>query len=247
MTRLGIVAALPDEARTLTGHKTGTGEVIELTNHALLCISGIGAQRARAAGEQLLASGARALLSWGTAVALSSELSPGSLLLPVNVIASDLSTLAVTRDWHERLQRNLCNHLSVCTRAIAETKHILYTAAEKQALLVRSTAAAADMESAALGRLAQASGVPFAVLRVVADSADMRLPAWLPQCLDYNGHVRPDALLFGMLKHPHDWHACIRLIDGFRSAATVLTTVSRHAGVLSLHEPGPVTGFRPGT
>ncbi len=242
MTHLGIVAALPEEARALTDRTVETGKVIELENHTLLCISGIGAHRARAAGQLLVSSGAQALLSWGTAAALSSELSPGSLLLPSKVIAADLSTVAVSRDWHETLHRHLHTRCSVCTRPIAEAEKILYTASEKQALLERSATVAADMESAALGMFAHASGVPFAVLRVIADSADMRLPAWLPQSLDEAGGVRIGTLLFNLLKHPADWPSFIRLTHGFRAANATLLAVSRYPEVLNLSVTGTATG-----
>ncbi|MGH8472465.1 MAG: hypothetical protein ACREVJ_08455, partial [Gammaproteobacteria bacterium] len=85
---LGIVTALPVEARCIA---KALGSVPGLTRlgDTLLYVSGIGQARARQAAEMLVAQGARALLSWGTAGALASFLRPGDVIVPDTLLVSD--------------------------------------------------------------------------------------------------------------------------------------------------------------
>ncbi|MDQ3960203.1 MAG: purine phosphorylase, partial [Pseudomonadota bacterium] len=82
---LGIVAALPAEARSLTGQRVPPGQAIRLGGATLLYVSGMGQARARSAADQLLGQGAQALVSWGTAGALERTLTAGTLILPTTV------------------------------------------------------------------------------------------------------------------------------------------------------------------
>ena len=54
------------EARSLANQPVTTGGVIQLPGGTLLKVAGIGAERAYAAAEMLIAEGAIALLSWGS-------------------------------------------------------------------------------------------------------------------------------------------------------------------------------------
>lgn len=215
---LGIIVALASEARPLSKQSLPRDAVIRLTEHVLLYISGMGTQRAQRAGRQLIEQQAQALLSWGTAVALKPGLKPGQLLIPANVMASDQTPVSVTPDWHSQLVSYLSATFKICTEPLIATDRLLHTATDKQAVRVSSGAVAADMESAALGSLARENRVKFAALRVVTDSAGMRLPDWLPACIDAYGQPHPARLLTRLLSHPQDWYAMLRLAGGFSTA-----------------------------
>jgi adenosylhomocysteine nucleosidase len=200
MTRLGILAALPGEARTITRRHVPGGTVISLSDRLLLVLSGIGADRARVAGRLLLEHGATALVSWGSAAALTPQLQRGSIALPKAVIAADHFRIPVSIHWHERMHRCLSRSFPINTEPLVESRSVLTDPAAKCALSRRSGAIAADMESAALGRLALEAQVPFLVVRAIADAADTAVPEWVLGTLDGLGRPRPARLCAAVLR-----------------------------------------------
>lgn len=222
---LGIVVALSGEAEPLSQQRLPPNEVIRLNENVQLFISGMGAQAAQQAGQALLKQGAQALLSWGTAVALKPGINPGQLLIPGNVMTADQTPVSVSQDWHTLLIEHFKDSFSVCTEPLIATDEILYTATRKQAVRIQSGAVAADMESAAIGLLARKNGVKFAAIRVIIDNASMRLPAWLPACIDAYGRVRPAQFISSLLLHPHDWFALFKLARGFGTAQAKLKSM----------------------
>src|SRR6478735_4556037 len=102
--RIGVVIAIAQEASMFPRHDIG--EVVRVHEHLLVCVGGVGAQRAQAAAQLLLARGASALLSWGVAVALAPDLKAGRVLLPRAVIAADGTLLPVSSAWHEEISAN---------------------------------------------------------------------------------------------------------------------------------------------
>ena len=226
MTRLGIVAALPGEIRALTGKSIPFGTVYRLADNLLLVWSGVGPQRARAAAERLLMHQVTTLLSWGCAAALDERLTPGSLVVPGSVVASDATTMAVDPGWQARLHTRLAGRFLLCTGALAESRTILSTPAQKHLLAARTHALAADMESAALGILAQEAGVAFGVVRAIADSVNMAVPRMATRAIDERGQLRPAGLIAGLILFPREWRTLVQLGRGFRTAMATLTGVA---------------------
>lgn len=230
MTCLGIVAALPGEIEVFCQKPIAPGAVVSLSEHVLLVLSGIGAERASLGGRLLLDKGATALLSWGSAAALDYRLMSGSLILPRQVIAADLSVFQVDPHWHEHLYRRLSGKFATYVEPLIETQSVLASRAQKQTLHQRSGAIAVDMESAALGRLAHQAGVPFLAIRVIADTADMTIPRPVLGTIDPVGRIRLFRLLAELIFHPGEWQALWRLFKGFRAAQTTLAGVAKCAG-----------------
>lgn len=73
---------------------------------------------------------------------------------------------------------------------IVAVPRILWRAAEKQQLAVRTGAIGADMESAAVGAAAAQRTIPFLVIRGVSDLVDEDLPLDFNLCLGAGGWVR---------------------------------------------------------
>ncbi|MGF1527489.1 MAG: hypothetical protein ACFCBW_11955 [Candidatus Competibacterales bacterium] len=157
----GAVCALKGEARTLAA---GPWWVVT---------AGVGGKRARRAGEHLLARGAVGLVSWGCAAALSPALSPGDLVLPRGVVAADGAWLPC-----DPSALALLSALAPAAHpgVLAEAREVLVEPAAKVGLARATGALAADMESAALARLALERGVAFAALRAISDGLDRPLP-----------------------------------------------------------------------
>src|ERR1051325_5514585 len=98
LIQLGVVAALPVEARCLLGRKAKPGQRVAYGssgNRSWLQPSGMGPQNARLAAESLLESGATALISWGVTAGLSAELHCGCLVLPKNIVTAAGRTISV--------------------------------------------------------------------------------------------------------------------------------------------------------
>ncbi len=234
----GIAVALAAELRSLTTQVILPGSCARLPGGALVALSGVGPERARRTAVQLLEAGATALVSWGVAAGLDPTLGAGSLLLPEVVIGVDGATYPVTTSWHAELRRRVPARTAVHTGPLVETNGVLETAREKRALFEQHGAVAADMESAGLARGAAARGVPFVVVRVVADRARTRIPAWAPALIDGAGKLRMSRAIGAVLVHPGDWPALVILARQFRIARRML------ARVAPLLSPGPGVDVR---
>ncbi len=195
-----------------------------------VALAGMGAGRARAAGEDLLARGATALMSWGVAAALDRDLAPGNLLVPSVILGTDLHAYPVHAGWHRSLCRRLTDNFVIHVDPLVESETVLATRAQKRALMLHSGAIAADMESAALAALARDACVPFVAIRAVSDTALARVPQWLGGVIDNGGRLRLTAVMRQILVRPLDWAAVSRLALGFRAARATLTHVAAQAG-----------------
>jgi hypothetical protein len=100
---------------------------------------------------------------------------------------------------------------------------VLCRATDKQQVSRSAGAIALDMESAAIGTVARAHGVPFAVIRTVSDTADEDLPLDFNQFLKPWGWVRGIA---GLLSAPSSVIGLNRLRRSTRIAAGTLAAVS---------------------
>jgi adenosylhomocysteine nucleosidase len=228
--RLGIVVAMPAEARSLTKQRLVLGGQIEIQEGISLHVSGIGPRRARRSAEGLLGKGCTALLSWGTAGGLVPGLSPGSLLLPKRVIAADQTVRDVDLSWHGRIIDRLSGRLRVQTEPLAESPGALTTPAEKKHLSHRTEAVAVDMESAALAAVAQRAAIPFLAIRAISDDVALKIPRSFLTAMDERGRLRLIILLKGLARRPIDLFALIRLGRGFHAAQAALTTVAHLLG-----------------
>ncbi|MGH8489909.1 MAG: purine phosphorylase [Gammaproteobacteria bacterium] len=225
---LGIVTALAAEARCIA---KSLGPIPGLTRlgDTLLYVSGIGQARARQAGETLVAQGARALLSWGTAGALASVLRPGDVIVADTILMSD-TPFPVDAAWRARLAARLEQHLRVHTGAILHTADVIPTPYEKRMLFERTGALAVDMESAAVAQVARSAKIPFAVLRAIVDPQMMAIPAAALAAIDELGHPRIARLLFALARNPRDLVGLLRLSACFRAALASLKRAAEIAG-----------------
>jgi adenosylhomocysteine nucleosidase len=226
--RLGVVVALPAEALTLAGGRHAPGVVLE-QGDVLLAVSGVGPERARRAAEALLARGAAALASWGSAGGLDPAVAVGALCLPRSVLAAGGQAFDADPAWHARLAARLAG-LPLSTGALLESARVLATAAEKQAAFEASGALAVDMESASVAAAARAAGCPFLAVRAVSDAARMRVPHASLRAFDAEGRLRLGGLALALARRPGDLAALVRLDLGFRSALASLRRAARRAG-----------------
>lgn len=227
----GILAALPEELATLTSKKIGKGSGVFIGDTVLIAYSGAGPANAEATARQLVDQGATRLLSWGCAAGLDASLKPGDLLVPDRIVDADRNELAVASEWRtgclqalQRLPGAL--PLRIHEGAIAESRDLISSSRDKQQLHTRTGAAALDMESAAIARVARRHQMDFLALRAVADPAAMDLPKAVGYSLDDQGEVRLDRLMGFLLCHPLELPGLIRLGLHFNQARITLRRVA---------------------
>ena len=159
-----------------------------------------GAERA---AHELVALGVTGLLSFGLAGGLDPELKPGDLIVPN----------AVVEDGRIRITNQL---LSGCLGEARQGmllahSQIVVSAAEKAALAKSTLCRAVDLESGAVARVAQANGLPFAVLRAICDDAALSLPPAASAALNSKGAIAISRVALSILLNPLQIPALIAL------------------------------------
>ena len=138
--------------------------------HPLVRVGASGAipEVATTLSEQFRDEGVRALISWGIAGGLGQSFTPGTLVLPANVI-DERSGAVFDVNGHIPMTPKVKGALVGC-EAMAEG------GAAKRDLTARFGADAVDMESHRVARVAARSGLACHVVRAIADSRRLYLP-----------------------------------------------------------------------
>ena len=157
-----------------------------------------------------------AILSLGIAGGLDPALRPGALVVARNVIAE--ARWPADAAWSGAL----LEATGALHADIAGADCVIATPAAKAALWAATGAAAVDMESAAIARIFSPLGVPFAVLRAVADTAGEALPAAAAMGLDAAGNPAPWRVIRALLRRPQDLPGLIRMALRSRAALSAL-------------------------
>lgn len=206
---IGIVCSLPQEAG---GFFRGTlkhplkPQVI--SDDIVLCLSGMGAMRAQAAAEALAKHGVRSLISWGTCAGLSPSLNAGTL-----IVGNSIGALPCCPTLRESLLQRL-SELQPRVGKFSPTDILLTHPEQKKALAQADQSIAADMESHAIAKAAQARNLPFALVRVISDTADTPLPSYLARAETAEGFIHTPKLLFLALLHPKQYRRFILMAQG---------------------------------
>jgi adenosylhomocysteine nucleosidase len=201
-SKIGFVVGLKAEAALLRG------------SGFLVGIGGGEPKGAAIAAESLVAKGAEALISFGLAGGLNPALPPGAILVPSILIENEMVF---------QCDAELVNWLGGATiNAMLGGTEIAVTAAQKSAMFVASKADAVDLESGAVARVAKAAGLPFAVLRAVADPASRDLPPAALIALNAAGKIRLLPILTSVLQNPQQIAGLISLAGDASKARTAL-------------------------
>jgi adenosylhomocysteine nucleosidase len=226
---VGVVVALAEEARALSGRRVAPLARATLAGGVRLAVAGMGRERAEHAASELVRGGARALLSFGVAGGLDPGLRAGALLAPARVRAADGELFEVDPAWRAWLLARLAR-AAPCPADLLEGRAVVAEPAAKACAFRASGAAAVDLESAAVARVARDAGLPFAVLRAVCDAADETLPDAALRALDADGRARPGALLRSLARDPRQVAALVRLRRSFLRAQRSLARAARLVG-----------------
>lgn len=200
--KIGFVTGLAAEARWLRN----AGFMIK--------IGGGTPYGAEQAAQALVQEGAQGLVSFGLAGGLKPGLVPGTIVVPTSVMEGNRVFPA---DYA------LMAFLGGSTGApIYAGQKIAETAHDKALIYRRAHPDAIDLESGAVARVAQARGLPFAVLRAVADPWDADLPPVATVAMKDDGGLDFGAIALGLLRRPRQIPALIALGKASKDARAAL-------------------------
>ncbi len=233
---VAIIAALASERRTLNpGSRIPPGRRV-----CTVIQSGPGPDAARSAAQRAVRAGATALVSWGLAGGLHPDARTGVVVLPRSLVASGQSPVAVSADWHERVAALLAPGIAWLDGPLAGVEAPVITPAAKAQLAVTLEADAVDMESNAVARVAQASGLPFLAVRVVVDGPADPLPAAASSLVSPAGNVRFLAAALAALRSKDNRRSLRELGRRSAIAHNVLRQVAGRLVAVDFAAPGPV-------
>ncbi|MDX1540193.1 MAG: hypothetical protein R3349_02195 [Geminicoccaceae bacterium] len=204
--RLGIVTGSRIEARCVGADP-----------RFLVACSGADPASARDHARRLIEQDIEGLISFGLAGGLDPSLRPGALLLPETVIGPPSggrpcpvfeASPAERAVLHERLAGA---GLQPVASSLLGSERLVGSPARKAELFRTTGAVAVDMESHVVAEVAAAAGLPWLVLRAIADPADLALPSFIGATLGPEGGVRRGAVLRGLLRQPAALPSLIRL------------------------------------
>ena len=172
--------------------------------------------------KRLVVGNVRALLSFGLAGGLDPELQPGALLVPRAVLAGGARFPT---------DPNMVKALGGPTvDLLAAGYEVVRSPADKHALRRQTGAAAVDLESGAVARVARRHGLPFAVLRAVCDPAERSVPSAAMAALDHAGAIRAPKMLVSLAAAPSQIPALLALA---RDAALARRALIRRVAELN--------------
>lgn len=203
---IGVVVGMQSEARVLDGL-------------GLTIVAGGGhAEATSRKVDALISGGAKALVSFGIAGALDPALRPGDLIIADDIAMPDGRRLPCDAAWRQRvLEKVSAQGGLVAGRSVAAA-----TRAEKGSLFRETGAAAVDMESHHVAEAASRNGLPFLVIRAIADTADDTLPEAALKGLNEEGRPAIGAVLLSLLMKPWQLPGLIRVALRSRTAMNAL-------------------------
>jgi hopanoid-associated phosphorylase len=187
---------------------------------ARIHITGGVADSAAEGARAHVAAGVRALVSFGLAGGLDPSLSPGDLVGGTFVWRADGPPIDAAA---------LDGDMRFVAGGIAGVDAPVVSVAAKTALRAASRAIAVDMESHAVAAVAAAAGLPFYVVRAIADPASRAVPAAALAGLGPDGRRQPFGVLVGLLVNPAQIPGIVRLAGDSRAA---LRSLARAAPII---------------
>lgn len=228
MSCIGIISALSSEGRCLTGNVIPVNEPVQINQQVVAIVCGMGENNARIATQTLLEQNVSALVSWGTAGALTDNIQPGDLLLADSIVANDGNKYSFDAEWNKRIINYLSNtSLQIHNGKIAHAQQVLVTTEDKKKLYGETNALAVDMESLAIAQIAINEKLPCISVRAIIDEASQCIPEAIIKNTDIFGRPALFPLFSSLIRSPGLITELIRLGAGMKAATTSLNTVAR--------------------
>ncbi len=199
---IAIIVALEREVRPLVRHwarqelVAGEFSFPAFSRDSVLVVCcGIGSEFARRAVVAIFASHRpRVVVSAGLAGALDGSLRVGEIFQPAIIVDAASGARFSTTGG----QGVLVSATSVLGRE------------GKRRITGSFTAAAADMEAAAVALVADQHGCPFIAIKAISDESGFDMPSF-DGFIDARGHIRTMRLLLSSVSRPSQWPAWLQL------------------------------------
>jgi adenosylhomocysteine nucleosidase len=213
----------------------------------------MGCVRAARAAQRLAREGVGALLCFGVAGALDPSLRCGDVVLASEIICAQplalqlsgmrpmalpaLARVRTTQPWRLQLATALLRHGPLVERPVLTSAELICESQEKRRLFRQTDAVAVDMESAAVGVVANLHGLPFMALRVIADTAEDALPAVLRSIALDDAEEPSWVSWLPLLGAPGAWPGLVRMGRRYQRARGVLRECALRACSARALEP----------
>lgn len=225
---IGLVAALPVEIRCLTRQSAKINFPFRINPSLIGIVSGIGASNTERAAELLLDEKIDGLVSWGTAAGLMDHIHSGDLLLPERVVDKNGAVYPIDRNWSARIADHLAStSIRIHNGILVETDMVLGSPEQKAALAANTGAIAADMETAAIARIAHNNGLSCIAIRTIVDESRHVLPPEVIRHTDNYGKPDVMRLAHEIFLKPGLIPQLYHLGQAMRRATTTLASIGR--------------------
>ncbi len=226
MSRIGIIVALPAEAKCLYSEKLKVGLPIEIQQDVFLCLSGIGHESALHAAKKLVALKVDALISWGVAGAIDKSVNAGDVILASSIINEE-NRYSISEDWLSRISEHFIpSEPNIFNGDIASSKEICASITDKQHLLQKTKALAVDMESAAIAEIATANNLDLLVIRTISDDADTAIPEAILKHTNNLGQPRIFNFMLSCIMKPNQIREISSLASGYKKGLSSLSEIA---------------------
>lgn len=210
---------------------------------AVLCTSGLAAEAkiARAAGFSVVVGagdrertaslveraveGADCLVSFGIAGALAPHLRSGDVVVSAEVVAAGRRWRG--EDGFRVRIAGLARELGAIEGPVLGAPAILATKADKRRAWQETGALAVDLESDVVAAVAARAGIPFLVVRAIADAVYRELPPAALIPLSLEGRPRMKSVFASVLRQPRQITPLIALARETRRALAALDEPAR--------------------
>jgi adenosylhomocysteine nucleosidase len=165
-------------------------------------------------------SQAECLVSFGIAGALKPGLKPGDIVLSTEVLDEDRRWIA-GESLRVRLSE-LVEEIGAIEGPVLGAQMVLATEADKRRAWQETGAIAVDLESVVVARAGAALGIPFLVLRAIADPATRALPPAALVPLSAAGKPQVGQVLASVMRRPHQLRSLLGVAREARQALAAL-------------------------
>lgn len=219
---VGIITGLAREADCFGAMRYG--------DTLSVCCVGGDSERAVDRARALVSEGCVALVSFGIAGGLQPSLDPGTVVIAASIVGEDGSRMPCDVEWRRRLITVLKSDLSVVESDLLGRDQPVLLSEEKRRSHRQTGAAAVDMESLAVARVAAEYGLPFLAARAIADPAGRDLPSWVPGLVGPDGRPRIRAVIRKITSHPGQAPVLFKLAKDSKKAFAALRRVAISGG-----------------
>tara|TARA_Y100000588_G_scaffold75889_1_gene79144 strand:- start:629 stop:1315 length:687 start_codon:yes stop_codon:yes gene_type:complete len=216
---LGLITGMKSEAALLyAAAQDGSDPVCPM-----IAVTGGDPLRAETAAREFATAGAAGLISFGIAGGLDPALEPGDLILAEGVRLPDEDVISTQASWRTAFAAAAAG---TADGMIYGSDLAVSRTDDKARLFTDYGVRAVDMESHGVARAAREAGLPFLIVRAIADPADRTIPPAALAGLGPDGEQRPFAVMQAILRNPAQVPALIQLA---RDAKTALRRLAAAA------------------